>query len=54
MGHPILKCCFEGGNPNKSKELRYSLGYKLLLSTPISIKVTFALRMFEQLHEKCQ
>ncbi len=44
MGHPTLRCSFEGGNPNKSKELRYLVGYKLLLSAPTSIMSTFALR----------
>jgi hypothetical protein len=43
MGHPILRCSFEGGNPDKFKELRYSIRYKLLLSTPTSIMATFAL-----------
>ncbi len=44
MGHPILRCSFEGGNLNKSKELKYLVGYKLLLSTPTSIMATRALR----------
>jgi hypothetical protein len=43
MGHPTLKCSFEGGNPDKSKKLRYSLRHKLLLLTPISIRVTSTL-----------
>jgi hypothetical protein len=43
MGHPTLRCSFEGGNIGKSKELRYSVGYKLLLSAPIAIMATFAL-----------
>jgi hypothetical protein len=29
MGHPTLRCRFEDGNFNKSKELRYSIRYKL-------------------------
>ncbi len=42
--HPTLKSSFEGANPNKSKKLKHSVKYNLLLSTPTSIMATFALR----------
>jgi hypothetical protein len=45
MGHPTLRCSFEGNNTDKSKKLRYLVGYKLLLLTPILIRATFALRI---------
>jgi len=42
--HPTLKSSFEGGNPNKSKKLKHSVKYNLLLSAPTSIMATSALR----------
>lgn len=35
IGHPTLRSSFESGNLDKSKKLRYSVKYNLLLSTPI-------------------
>jgi hypothetical protein len=44
MGHPTLKCNFQGGSFGKFKKLRYPIGYKLWLLAPTSKRAMFALK----------